>query len=108
VITAIAILLALFVLPQPWGVLAVAAGATIDLAETVFYVRWSQRRRAHVGVEALVGRSAVAVSALAPLGQVKIDGELWAARSDDPVESGAEVVVRAVESLTLLVERSSG
>jgi membrane protein implicated in regulation of membrane protease activity len=107
VITAIAILLAIFVLPQPWGLAAVIAGAAIDVAETVAYVRWSQRRRAGVGVEALVGRTAVSVGLLAPNGHVKLDGELWAARSASPVESGDEVVVREVEGLTLVVERET-
>lgn len=103
-ITAIAILLAIFVLPQPWGIGAVLVGATVDVAETVVYVRWSQRRRAGVGREALIGRTAVAVSALDPVGQVKLDGELWAARSDARVENGGTVVVRAVDGLTLVVE----
>jgi membrane-bound serine protease (ClpP class) len=106
VITAIAILLAIFVLPQPWGIAAVMLGAVVDLAETVVYVRWSQRRRAGVGLEVLVGRTAVAVSRLDPDGQVKLDGELWAARSDVPVESGGIVVIRAIDGLTLAVERA--
>jgi membrane protein implicated in regulation of membrane protease activity len=104
VITAVAIVLAIFVLPQPWGLAAIATGAAIDVAETVVYVRWSQRRRAGVGVETLVGRTAVAVTPLAPRGQVKVDGELWAASSDALVETGGEVVVRKVDGMTLIVE----
>ena len=102
-LTAIAILLAIFVLPKPWGLAAVGLGATIDLGETLFFWRWSGRRRARVGVETLVGRSAVVVSALAPLGQVKLAGELWQARSESRIEAGAEVVVKAVDGLTLVV-----
>lgn len=102
-LTAIAILLAIFVLPSPWGVLAVAGAAALDLGETLFFWRWSRRRRAHVGVEALVGRVAVAVRPLVPAGQVKLDGELWQARSEVAVERGAEVVVQRVEGLTLVV-----
>jgi membrane-bound serine protease (ClpP class) len=104
VITVVAILLAIFVLPQPWGIGAVLVGATVDLAETVVYVRWSQRRRAGVGREALIGRTAVAVSALDPGGQVKLDGELWAALSEVRVENGGTVVVQAIDGLTLVVE----
>jgi membrane-bound serine protease (ClpP class) len=106
VITAAAILLAIFVLPRQWGIAAVAAAATVDVAQTVVYARWSHRRRARVGVEALVGRQAVVTSTLAPTGLVKIDGELWAARSVTPVESGSEVVIERVDGLTLLVRRS--
>ena len=102
-LTAIAIVLALFVLPSPWGFLAVGVGAALDLGETFVFWSWSRRRHVRVGVETLVGRKAVVVSALGPEGQVKLDGELWRARSGAPVESGAEVVVERVEGLTLLV-----
>jgi len=104
VLTAIAIVLAIFVLPAPWGVVAVVVGFALDLAETLFFWNRWRGRRARVGVETLVGRAAAVVSPLLPEGQVKLDGELWRARSEAPVETGAEVVVRAVEGLTLLVE----
>jgi len=35
---------------------------------------------------------------------VKLDGELWGARSETTIETGAAVVVRDVEGLTLVVE----
>jgi membrane-bound serine protease (ClpP class) len=107
VLLVIAIVLAIFFLPQPWGLIAVVAAGVVETAESLLLLWWSQRRRARVGVETLVGRRAVAVSLLAPRGQVKIDGELWDARSDGSVEGGAEVVVRGIEGLTLLVESSS-
>ena len=103
-ITLVAIVLAVLVLPTPWDIAAVVSGATVDLSQTLVYLRWSQRRRAAVGAEALVGRSAVAVTPLDPRGQVRIDGELWSAVSEEPLERGREVVVRRVEGLTLVVE----
>jgi membrane-bound serine protease (ClpP class) len=108
VLTAIAILLAIFVLPQPWGIVVVALGATVDFGETILFWAWSRRRRARVGVETLVGRTAVVVSRLGPDGRVKLDGELWGARSETPVETGAEVVIGAVDGLTLVVEPARG
>ena len=107
-LTAIAILLALFVLPSPWGVVAVVVGFTLDIAETLFFWNRWRGRRARVGVETLVGRTATVVSALAPAGQVKLDGELWRALCDAPVESGADVVVTGVDGLTLLVAPVDG
>ena len=98
------IVLAGVVLPQPWGLVAVVVGATIEIAETGLFLWWSQRRRASVGVESLEGRSAVAVSDLWPEGQVKVDGEIWNARCEAGADRGAEVVVRAVDGLTLVVE----
>jgi membrane-bound ClpP family serine protease len=101
----LAILLAIFVLPQPWGLIIVVVAGVVELAESGILLWWSQRRRARVGVETMVGRTAVAVSALAPAGQVKVDGEIWGARSDSSISSGSQVLVRGVDGLTLLVER---
>jgi membrane protein implicated in regulation of membrane protease activity len=98
------ILLAIFVLPSPWGIVAVAAGGVIDIAESIVMLRWSRRRRAATGAEALVGRTAVVATPCHPLGQVRIAGELWAARSESGADPGDEVVVRGVDGLTLLVD----
>ena len=40
-----AILLAIFVLPFPWGIVAVVAGGLIDIAESVVVLKWSRPRR---------------------------------------------------------------
>jgi membrane protein implicated in regulation of membrane protease activity len=94
------ILLAVFVVPWPWGIFAILGGALLDIGESMAFLRWSRRRRSPVGAEALVGRTAVVATAT----QVRVAGELWAARSDDPLRVGEEVVVRGVEELTLVVE----
>ena len=69
------VLLAIFVLPSPWGLVAVLVGAVLEITETGTFLWWSQRRRASVGVEALVGREGVVLSDLWPEGQIKIAGE---------------------------------
>jgi membrane-bound serine protease (ClpP class) len=74
------------------------------VAESWLFVRWSQRRRPHVGVEALVGRRAIAASDCRPLGQVRIAGELWQAHCGTGAAAGSEVIVREVDGLTLVVE----
>ena len=96
-----AILLAIFVVPWPWGLLVVVAGGTLDIAESLVLLRWSRRRRAVTGAEALVGQTAVVSSAT----QVRVAGELWEARSDEPLVPGEEVEVTAVDGLTLRVSR---
>ena len=73
-LTIVAVILALTVLPSPWGVVAVVGAAAIDVVEIGFFARWSKRRRATVGAETLVGRTAVVVRALSPRGQVQLDG----------------------------------
>jgi membrane protein implicated in regulation of membrane protease activity len=50
-----------------------------------------------------VGQRAVVTSP----GQVRVAGELWEIRSDEPLAVGDEVVVRAVDGLTLEVSRPS-
>ena len=98
------ILLAVFVLPSPWGIVAVAGGGALDVAESLILLRWSRRRRAATGAEALVGEAAVVVTPCRPLGQVRVRGELWAARSSSGADPGQDVVVRGLDGLTLLVD----
>ena len=100
----IALFLAIFVLPSPWGLVAVVVAGVADIAETSLFIWWSKRRRATVGVQTLVGKTGVAVGELWPAGQVRIDGEIWQARCDDGCDPGTAVVVRSVEGLTLVVD----
>ena len=100
----VALVLAIFVLDEPWSWLAVGLGATWEIAETVLVVRWSQRRRAEVGAEALVGRRAVVSVECRPEGQVRVAGEIWQARCATGAGVGDQVVIREVDGLTLVVE----
>jgi membrane protein implicated in regulation of membrane protease activity len=101
---AVAILLAVFVLEEPWTWLVVALGATIELAEAGGLIWWSKRRRAEVGAETLLGRRAVVSADCMPIGQVRVAGELWQARCAGGAGVGDEVVIRAIDGLTLVVE----
>ncbi len=103
-ITLVALVIALLFLSAPWNWLLVLAAVFVDLAETGVFLWWSKRRRATVGLETMVGRHATAVSALAPGGQVRLDGEIWEARSDAAVDPGEDVVIESVEGLVLVVE----
>jgi membrane-bound serine protease (ClpP class) len=94
------ILLAVFVVPWPWGIVTVVAGGVLDIGESLAFVKWSRRRRSPVGAEALVGQTAVVATPT----QVRVAGELWEARSEAPLRVGDQVVVRAVDGLTLVVE----
>jgi membrane protein implicated in regulation of membrane protease activity len=94
------ILLAVFVVPWPWGIATVLGGGVLDIAESLVLLRWSKRRRSPVGVDALLGQTAV----VANPAQVRIAGELWEARADRVLVPGERVIVRAIEGLTLVVE----
>lgn len=93
------ILLAVFVVPWPWGLVTVAAGGLLDIGESLAFMRWSRRRKSPVGPEALVGQTAVVATPT----QVRVAGELWAARGDAPLRAGDDVEVVAVDGLTLEV-----
>ena len=100
----IAVLLAFFVLPSPWGYVAVAAASVVEVAEVAAFIWYSKRRRAVVGAEALVGTTARVVAECRPEGSVRVHGELWRARCATGAAVGEDVVVRHVEGLTLVVE----
>jgi membrane-bound serine protease (ClpP class) len=100
----IALLLAVFLLPSPWGFVVVAIALVVDVIEVTVGLWYSKRRRSTVGTDALVGVTGVAVGELVPEGQVRVNGEIWRARCEVGCDAGATIVVRAVEGLTLEVE----
>jgi membrane protein implicated in regulation of membrane protease activity len=104
VIFLVSLLLAIFVLEEPWNVVVVIVGGIFELGETALFVWWSKRRSATVGAQTLVGRKAVVAVDCMPEGQVRVAGELWGARCVAGASVGDEVVVRAVDGLTLEVE----
>lgn len=62
-------------------------------------------RRPHTtGPEGMVGLVAVARTALAPHGHVAVQGELWDAVSEQPLQPGEEAEVTGVEGLRLRVK----
>jgi membrane-bound serine protease (ClpP class) len=92
-----------------WSVVLPTVGTTAALV--FFAVSMGIRalyRPSVTGESAMVGRLGVARSALAPEGQVMIDGELWRAVSQDgTVAAGEPVQVAAIDGLTLRVTRSA-
>ena len=89
---------------------AVAAGAGIGFGAISFFLAWialrARRAKRMLGPQAMVGHTAIAMTQLAPTGQVEVRGEIWRATLEPhsaPVEKGAQVTVKAVEDLTLTV-----
>ena len=101
----IALILAVFVVPSPWGLVLVGVAAVVEIGETFFWIWLSQRHRVNVGAETLIGARAEVVTPCRPEGQVRIQGELWRARCADGADLGDEVRVVERNGLTLLVER---
>lgn len=89
---------------------AVAIGAGVGFGVITLGLAWiavrARRSKRLTGADAMLGQVAVAMTSLAPTGQVEVRGEIWKARlveGSDPVQAGAEVRVRAVDGLTLTV-----
>ena len=99
-----AVLLALFVVPKPWGLVLVAAAAVVEVGESFFWLHLSRRRRIQMGAETLIGATARVVSDCRPLGQVRLRGELWGARCEAGASAGDTVRIVDRDGLTLLVE----
>jgi membrane protein implicated in regulation of membrane protease activity len=100
----VALLLAFFVLDEPWNVLVVVGALVLEVGEIFFWFWYSKRRHVQVGAETLIGRPAVVITACRPLGQVRVGGEIWAARCDAGADVGTAVRVEARDDLTLVVD----
>jgi membrane protein implicated in regulation of membrane protease activity len=59
-------------------------------------------------VDAIIGRSGVALSRVSRAfnGRVRVGNEEWRARSAEEIETGEEIVVKAISGVTLVVEKS--
>jgi membrane-bound serine protease (ClpP class) len=88
----------------------VAAGAGVGFSVITFALAWiavrARRAKRLLGAEAMLGHIAVAMTPLAPTGQVEVRGEIWQATlppNAPPIPAGAQVTVRAIDGLTLTV-----
>ena len=103
---AAAIFLAVFVLPRPWGAIAIVVGTVIEVAEAVFWIKLSRRRQPVTGAEGLIGARGLVMEPCRPEGYVRVKGELWRARCEEGADPGETVRVRTLDGLTLIVEHT--
>ena len=94
----------LFVLPDPWRVVALVVAAVVEVGEVFFWIRFLRRYRVTTGAEGLIGERAEVIARCAPDGRVRMRGEIWNARSEEPLEVGERVRVTGVEGLLLRIE----
>ncbi len=67
----------------------------------------AQRRKPTTGSQGLIGEKGVAMTELAPEGEVKVHGEFWRAKAEGaPISRGSKITVVAVDNLTLTVRTS--
>jgi membrane protein implicated in regulation of membrane protease activity len=90
-----------------WAVAVILA--LIVVKDLVLYP--FMRQVFHPASDGMIGARGRTVEALAPVGYVRVNGELWRARAADPADlipSGSAVIVREARGLTLLVEATGG
>jgi membrane protein implicated in regulation of membrane protease activity len=97
-------LLLLIFLPDPWNLAAAFASAGVGALEILYWERRMRGHKVQTGVENLVGAVGKVTEPLAPIGQIRVHGELWEARSTVDTQVGSPVRVLAVDGLTLKVE----
>ena len=99
----VALVFALLFLGWPWNLLVILGGLTIETGELAWGLSLARRWKAKTGAEAMIGEEAKVVRACRPLGDVRVQGELWAARCDAGADVGETVLVERIEGLTLVV-----
>ena len=91
-------------LEPPWRYLVLIPLALWEAFEIWLFLRW-RGVRSITGVEAIAGTYGRVTRTCAPDGQVHLNGQLWTAHCEEGAEVGEEIVVTAVEGLTLIVKR---
>ena len=97
--------LVLFIfLPSPWNAFGGFAGLVLFCFEVAYWQRRVRHQDVQTGVGTLVGATGEVSERLAPVGQIRVRGEVWEARSSSDLPPGTRVRVIAVNGLTLEVE----
>jgi len=76
----------------------------------LFFVKKILKQRPRHGPWTLIGKTSRTLVPLNPDGQIKIDGEIWSARSlnGDLISADQDVVIREIRGRLLLVEPRHG
>jgi membrane protein implicated in regulation of membrane protease activity len=97
-------ILSFLFLDPPWRYLVLVPLAGWEAFEIWIWLRW-RRVRSITGSDALVGATGRALTDCAPVGQVRVKGQIWKATCPEGVEAGTDVVVTSYEGLKLTVAR---
>ena len=93
-------------LEWPWQLLVVIPLALVEIGEIFLWLKLRDMPE-KAGASTLVGREAEVVEECAPMGQVKVAGQIWTAVSSSPVPRYAKVVVTGFEGIRLQVAPQS-
>ncbi|MBP8626674.1 MAG: nodulation protein NfeD [Syntrophorhabdales bacterium] len=115
------------------GIISLVIGSImlVDLPHSIFSISWksiltvvilsgifffgvlsyaikAQLSKVKTGTEGLIGEEGEARTDINGKGKVFLHGELWNAKSNEPIRSGERVVVEKVEGLLLIVKKKGG
>jgi membrane-bound serine protease (ClpP class) len=90
------------------SILSVAILSGIFFFGVLSYAIRAQLFKVKTGSEGLIGETGAATTDVFGKGKVFLHGELWNAKSDEPITQGEQVVVTGVEGLLLIVKKKGG
>ena len=91
----------------PRGIVLTAT-ATLGAAILItgYLVIKSQRRKSALGKTGMVVETGEVIERIAPVGKIRVRGEIWTAKSDETIEPGEKAVIESVEDLQVSVRRA--
>jgi membrane-bound serine protease (ClpP class) len=101
-------------LPSEWlsiswvSILVVVTVTVLFFVGVLSYAIKAQFSKVRTGSEGLVGEEGVAKTDVRENGKVEVHGELWNAKSDEPIVAGERVMVTEVKGMRLKVKKERG
>ena len=98
--------------PHNLQIIVMAAVSLVTFAVCMIWIRpkLESLRRANVqrtNADRLIGMEGVVIVPVNPVegkGQVKVEGQVWSAKSESAIEEGTTVKIRAIEGVKLIVD----
>ena len=98
--------------PLNLQIIVMAAVSVVTFAICMIWIRpkLESLRRANVqrtNADRLIGMEGVVIVPVNPVegkGQVKVEGQVWSAKSEGAIEEGTTVKIRAIEGVKLIVD----
>ena len=97
------------VLSLSWkSIITVAAAFGLFVFGVLAYAVKAQMAKVKTGMEGLIGETGIAKTDIIGKGKVSVHGELWEAKSDEPIKSGEEVIIIANREARYRSEKKEG
>ena len=98
--------------PHNLQIIVMAAVSVVTFAICMIWIRpkLESLRRANIqrtNADRLIGMEGVVIVPVNPVegkGQVKVEGQVWSAKSEDAIKEGTKVKIRAIEGVKLIVD----